>query len=246
VPVAHADETGVRVAGRLHWLHVMCTHLVTFYGIHTARGREAMDDFAILPAFTGTLVTDALASYTVYGDAQALCGAHVLRELIAVTEAAPERQAWAKAMIDVLVEAKDAVAVALAAGQSSLAPDALVGFQDRYRQAWLCGIAANPHPEGTKKSKARTLAERLRGRTEQYQRYMADFTVPFDNNQAERDLRMIKAQQKISGSWRTLTGARRFARIRSYISTVRKHGINPLTALRDLFAGRPWLLPATS
>jgi transposase len=245
-PVAHADESGVRVAGRLHWLHVMCTHLVTFYGVHAHRGRAAMDDFAVLPAFTGTLVTDALASYTIYGDAQALCGAHVLRELIAVTEDTRRDPAWAKAMTDVLIEAKDAVADALAAGQDTLAPDTLTGFQDRYRQAALCGIAANPHPGKGPKPKARALAERLRERTEEYQRYMTDFTVPFDNNRAERDLRMIKAQQKISGSWRTLTGARRFARIRSYISTVRKHGINPLTALRDLFAGRPWMLPTAS
>jgi transposase len=245
-PVAHADESGVRVAGRLHWLHVMCTHLVTFYGIHAQRGREAMDEMGILPAFTGTLVTDALASYTVYGNAQALCGAHVLRELIAVTEDTRRDQAWAKAMIDVLIEAKDAVADAAAAGHDTLAPGTLAAFQDRYRQAALCGISANPHSGTGPKSKARALAERLRDRAEEYQRYMVDFTVPFDNNQSERDLRMVKAQQKISGSWRTLTGARRFARIRSYISTVRKHGINPLTALRDLFAGRPWMLPATS
>jgi transposase len=240
-PVAHADESGVRMAGRLHWLHVMCTHLVTFYGIHAQRGREAMDEMGILPAFTGTLVTDALVSYTVYGNAQALCGAHVLRELIAVTEDTRRDQAWAKAMIDVLIEAKDAVADAAAAGH-----DTLAAFQDRYRQAALCGISANPHSGTGPKSKARALAERLRDRAEEYQRYMVDFTVPFDNNQSERDLRMVKAQQKISGSWRTLTGARRFARIRSYISTVRKHGISPLTALRDLFAGRPWMLPATS
>ncbi|MFH9610179.1 IS66 family transposase [Streptomyces sp. NPDC017448] len=245
-PVAHADESGVRVAGRLHWLHVMCTHLVTFYGIHTARGRAAMDDFAILPAFTGTLVTDALASYTVYGDDRALCGAHVLRELIAATEDTRREQTWAQAMIDVLIEAKGAVADAVAAGQSTLAPERLAVFQDRYRQVALCGIAANPYSGTGPKPKARALAERLRDRTAEYQRYMTDPAVPFDNNTAERDLRMVKAQQKISGSWRTLTGARRFARIRSYISTVRKHGINPLTALRDLFAGRPWTLPATS
>jgi transposase len=241
-----ADESGVRVAGRLHWLHVMCTHLATFYGIHTHRGRVAMDDFAILPAFVGTLVNDALASYTVYGTGQALCGAHVLRELIAVVGDARHDTAWAQAMIDVLVDAKNAVADALSAGQHALAPATLQGFQDRYWQAALCGIATRSHSGTGPKPKARALAERLRNRTAEYQRYMVDFTVPFDNNQAERDLRMVKAQRKISGSWRTLTGARRFARIRSYISTVRKHGINPLTALRDLFAGRPWMLPATS
>jgi transposase len=245
-PVAHADESGVRVAGRLHWLHVMCTHLVTFYGIHAKRGREAMDDLGVLPAFTGTLVTDALASYTIYGNTKALCGAHVLRELIAVTEDTRRDPAWANTMIQTLIEAKDAVADAAAAGHDALTPATLSTFQERYRQAALCGISANPYSGSGPKSKARALAERLRDRTEEYQRYMVDFAVPFDNNAAERDLRMIKVQQKVSGSWRTLTGARRFARIRSYISTVRKHGINPLTALRDLFAERPWMLPTTS
>jgi transposase len=245
-PVAHADESGVRVGGKLHWLHVMCTHLVTFYGIHTQRGRIAMDDLGVLPAFTGTLVTDALASYTIYGNDQALCGAHVLRELIAVTEEKRHDTAWAQAVIGVLLEAKTAIADAVADEHDSLPAEVLAGFQDRYRQAALCGIAANPYPGTGPRSKARALAMRLRDRTEEYQRYMTDFAVPFDNNTAERDLRMIKVQQKISGAWRTLTGARRFARIRSYISTVRKHGINPLTALRDLFAGRPWMLPATS
>lgn len=245
-PVAHADESGVRVAGKLHWLHVMCTRLVTFYGIHTKRGREAMDGLGVLPAFTGTLVTDALASYTVYGNSKALCGAHVLRELIAVTEDTRRDPTWATTMIQVLIEAKTAVADAVASGQDALAADVLVGFQDRYRHATLCGIAANPYSGTGPRAKARALAERLHDRTEEYQRYMTDFSVPFDNNQAERDLRMIKTQQKVSGSWRTLSGARRFARIRSYISTVRKHGINPLTALRDLFVGRPWMLPTTS
>ncbi|MEU3283344.1 IS66 family transposase [Streptomyces antibioticus] len=245
-PLAHADESGVRVAGRLHWLHVMCTHLVTFYGIHAKRGRKAMDDLGILPAFHGTLVTDALASYTIYGDDHALCGAHALRELVAVTEDDRHDTSWAQAMIDVLIEAKDAIADAVRAGESRLTPDVLDGFQDRYRQAALCGIAAHPYAGSGPKSKARALAMRLRDKSAEYTRYMSDFTVPFDNNQAERDLRMIKIQQKISGSWRTPTGARRFARIRSYISTVRKHGHNPLTALRDLFAGRPWMLPATT
>jgi transposase len=244
--VAHADETGVRVAGRLHWLHVMCTHLVTFYGVHAHRGRIAMDDLGILPGFTGTLVTDALASYTVYGNDQALCGAHVLRELVAAAEDTRRDPTWAKAMTEVLLDAKAAVARTVANGDNALPADILTALQDRYRQAALCGIAANPHPGTGAKTKARALAERLRDRTAEYQRYMIDFAVPFDNNQAERDLRMIKAQQKVSGSWRTLTGAQRFARIRSYISTVRKHGVNPLTALRDLFAGRPWMLPAIS
>ena len=137
----------MRVAGRLHWLRVMCTHLVTFYGIHHRRGRNAMDDLAVLPAFTGTLVTDALASYTVYGNTQALCGAHVLRELIAVTEDTRTDPAWAKAMIDVLLEAKTAVAAAVTDGRDALEADLLAGFQDRYRQAALCGIAANPYSE---------------------------------------------------------------------------------------------------
>lgn len=221
-PVAHADESGVRVAGRLHWLHVMCTHLVTFYGIPHLRGREEMDDLGAPPAFTGTL-----ASYTIYGNDQALCGAHVLRELTAVTEDTRTDPAWAQAMIDVLLDAKNAVDDALTEGREPLSPEVLAGFQDRYHHAALCGIATNPRTGTGSRPQARALAKRLRDRAEEYQRYMIDLTVPFDNNQAERDLRMIKVQQNISGSWRTLTGAQRLARIRSYTSTVRKHGINP-------------------
>jgi transposase len=245
-PLAHADESGVRIAGRLHWLHVMCTHLVTFYGIHAQRGRIAMDDLGVLPKFAGTLVTDALASYTIYGDTHALCGAHALRELIAVTEDTTRDTSWAQAMIDVLVDAKNAVGDAVHTGEDHLAPGALAAFQDRYRQAALCGISAHPYAGTGPRSKARALAERLRDKRAEYTRYMTDFTVPFDNNQAERDLRMVKVQQKVSGCWRTLTGARRFARIRSYISTTRKHGHNPLTALRDLFDARPFTLPETA
>lgn len=233
-PVAHADETGIRVAGSLHWLHVMCTHLVTWYGVHPKRGREAMDAFGILPAYKGVLVTDALASYTLYGDTRALCGAHVLRELIAATEDTTRDTAWAKAAITVLLDAKAAVAE----GRPALDPDLLAGFRKDFAQAALCGIAAT-----APKSKSRALARRLKEKAAEYQCSWTDFAVPFDNNQAERDLRMIKAQQKVSGCWRTLTGAKRFARIRSYISTARKHGHDPLTALRDLFAGRPWTLP---
>lgn len=239
-PVAHADETGIRVAGSLHWLHVMCTHMVTWYGVHTKRGRVAMDAFGILPAFDGTLVTDALASYTLYGDTRSLCGAHVLRELIAAAEDTTRDTAWAKAAITVLLDAKAAVAEAVAAGRPALEPDQLAGFRHDFEQAALCGIAAT-----APKSKSRALARRLKDKAAEYQRSWTDFAVPFDNNQAERDLRMIKAQQKVSGCWRTLTGAQRFARIRSYISTARKHGHDPLAVLRDLFGGRPWSLPAT-
>lgn len=115
----------------------------------------------MLPAFTGTL-----ASYTIYGNDQALCGAHVLRELVAVTEDTRRDPAWAQAMTDVLLEAKNAVADAVAA----LPADILAGFQDRYRQAALCGIAANPRTGTGPRCKARALAERLRDRTAEYQR----------------------------------------------------------------------------
>ncbi|MFD8337919.1 transposase [Streptomyces solisilvae] len=173
----------------------------------------------------GTLATDALASYTIYGETQALCGAHVLRELIAVTHRDP---AWAQAMIDVLTEAKEAVADAAAAGHHALAPDTLTCFQDRYQQAALFGIAGNPYSghraETQGHSTGRTAVVLHRGVLAAHDRLRR---VPFDNHQTERNLRMVKAQQKISECWRTMTGARRFAWTRSYISTVRKHGINP-------------------
>jgi len=245
-PLAHADETGIKLGVQRAWLHVMCTHLVTFYGVHASRGRPAMDAFGILPRFTGTLVTDALASYTVYGDATQLCAAHVLRELLAVEEADPVGQAWASQALRVLREAKKEVDAATAAGTGAvLAPERAAAIRRQLLEAARCGRSANP-PRGRKLGKAGALAVRLRDRIDDYLRFTTDPTVPFDNNLAERDLRMAKCKQKVSGGWRTEKGARHFARIRSYISTVRKHGLNPLTALHNLFAGRPWTLPKTA
>ena len=205
-----------------------------------------MDDLAVLPAFTGTLVTDALASYTVYGNSKPCA----VRTSCANPSPSPRTPAldpaWAKAHDRRTPGSQDRGRRRGDRRSRCLEADLLAGFQERYQQAALCGIAANPYSGKGPRAKARALAERLRDRIEEYQRYMADFVGPVRQQPGRTRPANIKAQQKISGSWRTLTGARRFARIRSYISTVRKHGVNPLTALRDLFAGRPWTLPATS
>jgi len=242
-PVVCFDETGARIAGSLHWIHSASTGTLTLYGAHPKRGAEAMDAAGVLPAFDGVAVHDCWAPYRRYGCDHALCGAHLLRELTAAIEAGGQH--WAGQMTSVLLDAKDAVAAA-AAGAARLGQDTLDDIDRRYKAAVAAGHAANPPPPPsgrrgrTRKSKAANLLERLERHRDDVLRFTVDFTVPFDNNLAERDIRMVKLQQKISGCWRTLAGAQRFCATRSYISTARKHNIGVLDALRQAFAGSPW------
>jgi transposase len=239
-PVAHFDETGARVAGRLHWLHSASTSELTLVVAHAKRGVEAMDAAGVLPAFAGTAVHDGWAPYRRYDVAHALCNAHHLRELTAVAESG---QDWAGHMIDVLVTAKRHVDAARSAGADRLDPTLLAAIRARYEGHLAQGHAANPPPpgRGAARSKAANLLARLERHRDDVLRFTVDFAVPFDNNQAERDIRMAKLQQKISGCWRTLAGAESFCAVRSYVSTARKHGVGVLDALRAAFTGRPWL-----
>lgn len=240
-PVAHFDETGARVAGSLHWLHSASTAELTLVTAHAKRGVEAIDAAGVLPAFHGTAVHDGWAPYRRYDEVtHALCNAHHLRELTAVAESG---QDWAGHLIDVLVTAKRHVDDARAVGAERLHPDVDAALRARYDGHLAQGHAANPTPPapGAARSKAANLLARLERYRDDVLRFTVDFAVPFDNNQAERDLRMAKLQQKISGCWRTLTGAESFCAIRSYISTARKQGAGVLDALRAAFTGRPWL-----
>lgn len=243
-PVVHCDESGARVDGTLHWLHVASTSLLTHYGIHKKRGTAGMDASHILPHFAGVAVHDGWASYFKYGCRHALCNAHHLRELIAVYEAAPQQQAWAQGMQTLLRDGKRAVEAAQQQGQSCLSAETLADLTGRYKTLVQEGYAANPppppqpHKKGKpRQSKARNLLDRLHTHEEATLRYLHDFAVPFDNNQAERDVRMLKVQQKISGGFRTIEGAEGFCRVRSYISTLRKQNRNILTALQQVFRG---------
>jgi transposase len=254
-PVAHFDETGARVAGRLHWLHSASTDRLSLFTVHPKRGRQAMDQAGVLPGFQGVAVHDGWSSYGRYQQAtHARCNAHHLRELAGVA-ALPGQRAWAMGMAALLIEAKWAVQRAVAAGADRLDPRRLAHYRARYQAIIAEGWQANPPPAATRtsgdrsgrqrRSPAARLLARLDDHREQVLRFATDFRVPFDNNQAERDIRMAKLQQKISGSWRTLAGAQRFCRLRSYVATARKQQVGVLGALRRVFEGDPWLPAAT-
>jgi len=244
--VAHFDETGARVAGKLAWVHSASAAELTFYTVHPKRGKEAMDAAGVLGDFAGVAVHDGWRPYRRYdGLAHGLCNAHHLRELTAAAE--QRGQGWASDMATVLCEALAAVETAKAAGADRLEAATLADIARRYADAVATGHAANPPPPRsgkrgrTAKSKAANLLGRLDDFSDDVLRFAVDFAVPFDNNLAERDIRMIKLQQKISGGWRTLAGAETFCALRSYISTVRKHHVDVLTALAQAFNGDPWL-----
>jgi transposase len=237
-PVVHFDETGARIAERLGWVHSQSTEKLTRYVAHRRRGGEAIDDAGVLPSFRGVAVHDGWSPYRNYEDAlHALCNGHHLRELIAAAEAGHR---WPEAMSGLLLDARERVERAREAGERSLDPTVLGRLEARYEAIIASGHAEHPPTKG-KKTKAHNLLLRLERDREEALRFTRDFRVPFTNNRAERDIRMVKLQQKISGCFRTTEGAERFLAVRSYISTARKSGIEALAALAELTAGRPWL-----
>jgi transposase len=242
--VAHFDETGGRIDGRLQWIHSASTETLTLLCAHRKRGVEAMEDAGVLPDFRGVAVHDGWAPYRSFEDAKhALCGAHHLRELTAAHE---HGQAWALGMSCLLLDTKDAVDQAKTTERKRLPTKTLAELHASYRAVIELGYEENPGlaksaDQKRKRTKVENLLLRLDEREQEVLRFAHDFRVPFDNNLSERDLRMIKLQQKISGSWRTRKGAERFLAIRSYISTARKQGLRPIEALTSLTAGRPWL-----
>lgn len=248
--VVHVDETGSRVAGTKWWWHVASTSLLTFLGIHPKRGVEATDAFGILPRFSGILVHDRWAPYWRYDEAgHAICNAHILRDLEDVA-AYLDQEEWANAMAKLLVDAKARAEVATEAGLDAVPIGQYRWLWGRYNAIVEAAFEANPEPEGRKRNAAEkaayNLAVALENHADEILLFISDLRVSFDNNQAERDLRMAKLQQKISGCFRTEAGANNFARIRSYIETGRKHGLNPVDLLTDLFMGKPWMIPQTT
>ncbi len=252
--VLHQDETGMRCDTKGWWVHVCATERLTHYGANKSRGREGMNANGITPQFEGISVHDALPSYQGYRFTEALCNVHHLRDLTFIEEEL--KQEWAKDMKVLLVEMKETVEQARVRGQPELATTILAPLLTRYDWIVQAGYQINPLvtkpkksdqykrlPGRPRQSPAHNLLDRLAQRKWDVLRFLLDFTVPFDNNQAERDLRMIKVQQKISGCFRTEEGIARFCRLRSYLSTLPKQEVPVFAALEQAMTGRP-VLPA--
>ena len=247
-PVAQFDESGSRVEKKLWWLHAASTAHATYYDIHPKRGAEALEAIGILPDFGGRAVHDFWKPYFNYSCAHGLCNAHHLRELIFVHE--QHQQDWAETMIDCLLDIQKAVALAKPTTEH-LTKARIRDFEARYQCILDEGYAANPlsaSPASAgkkrgrrKKTKPRNLLERLDEHRLEALAFMYDFRLPFDNNLAERDIRMMKVQQKISGMFRSQEGAHAFCRIRSYISTARKNARGALEAIACVFTGNPFV-----
>jgi transposase len=241
-PVAGFDETGLRVAGRLHWVHCARTGKYTLLTCHEKRGRaDSIDAAGVLDRFRGVAVHDAWAPYDTYLDAaHQLCCAHVARELAGITETAPAGQwCWAEQAADALVAMQRLVTDAIAAGAPTLDPDALAEQVHRYRSAAQIGATQTEARSDPPMRREHALARRLLDRQDDYLRFTVDWRIPPDNNGSERDIRMIKLRQKISGCLRTLLGAQQFCTIRSYTSTAAKHGLRLFDTLVHLAEAVP-------
>jgi len=246
-PVVHFDETGMNINAKREWLHVASTKTFTFYGAHVKRGCEATNEIGILPKFQGTAVHDFWKPYFKYLCRHALCNAHHLRDLTGILE--QDKQEWPQDMIDLLCEIKKNVEEKKPVA-NQLDPAQIKNFEVRYEQIIEKGLAENPLPKlqnqpkkrGRKKqSKAKNLLDRLKEYRRQTLAFMYDFSIPFDNNQGERDIRMMKVQQKISGTFRSTQGAKTFCCIRGYISTVRKNSVSVINAIQAAFEGNPFI-----
>ena len=247
--VLHQDETGLYVAGQRHWMHVSATEQLTHSAVHAKRGKEALDAIGILADFQGVSVHDGWRSSWQFLCQHALCNVHHLRDLTFLYEEL--LQAWAGKRKELLLDSKAAVEQARAEGRSSLHPLEVADWKAQYAALLEEGYRANPPdppPEvgkrgRRKQSAARNLLDRLSTHQDAVLLFLDNFAVPFDTSLAERDIRMVKVQQKVSGCFRSEVGAVTFCRIRGYLSTLRKQGFALLTALEQALVGHP-VLPA--
>ena len=248
-PVIHCDETGMKIKGKRHWLHVASNDKYTCYLAHPKRGSEAMDDMRVLPEFKGIAVHDGWKSYNGYDCDHAFCNVHLQRELTGIEE--NFKQQWAKEMNELLTEMKKYTDECKEQAKD-LDFEQIKALEERFNAVVMKGIEENPpslNPEkkgkrgASPKTKARNLLERFMEHKEKILRFLTDLKVPFENNQAERDIRMMKLQQKISGTFRTTQGAEAFCRIRAYISTIRKNNLPVMASILAALKGAPLTIP---
>jgi hypothetical protein len=246
--IQHADETGMRIDGKLHWVHVNSTRHLTHLAWHQKRGRAALEAIGIWPRFTGRAMHDRWRSYDSYACAHSLCAAHLVRELTFLAE--EDQQEWAADLKDVLLSMHAAAQEWRERGAGCVPAEERNEWVAQYFQILARAYAAHPpvsvqaqsppRKGRPKQSAAKNLLDDLLDRAEQVLAFLDDLALPFTNNQAERDLRMVKVQQKIAGTFRTETGATIFCRIRSYLATMRKQGHAMLASLAAVFAARPF------
>ena len=243
--MAHFDETGCRVAQHLNWVHVASTESVTFLYLSDKRGSKGMDEGGVLPNFHGIAIHDCWAPYWKYDMEHGICCAHLLRELNGVKENHPE-QKWASRFSKLLLDMKSAKEAAILAGQGSMDDTVYEKLDKRYDRIIRAAYRENPEPEAVsgkrgrrKRGKVLALIDRLQKYKDAVCLFAKNFAVPFDNNQAERDLRMVKVKVKASGCFRTAEGCRDFLNILAYTSTAKKQKVNPFYAILLAVKNRP-------
>ena len=239
--LAHADETGINIGGKRRWLHCASNDSWTLYYPHEKRGTDAMDAMGILPMFKGILCHDHWKPYYKLDCTHALCNAHHLRELTRAWE--QDSQQWAQKLQNLLETINHKVNDAGGALDAQESQKYRLKYRGLIKQGEIeCSEPGGPRKKGKrgriKKSKSRNLLERLRDYEQDTLRFMDNESVPFTNNLGESDIRMTKVQQKISGCFRSMKGAKIFCRVRSYLSTCRKQGVKSSQALDLLFNGK--------
>ncbi len=244
-PLAHFDETGCRVNQRLNWVHVTSTPSETFLYLSDKRGSKGMDEGGVLPAFHGIAIHDCWAPYWKYNMEHGICCAHLLRELNGIQENHPE-QKWPSYFSKLLLDMKRAKNAALLARQDGMDAARRENLLRRYDRILTTAYRENPEPKSTpgrtgrrKRGKVLALIDRLRKYKDAVCLFIKNFAVPFDNNQAERDLRMVKVKTKVSGCFRTEEGCRDFLNILAYTSTAKKNYVNPFYAILLAVKGQP-------
>ena len=245
-PLIHVDETGTRVDGQTIWAHTVSTDSLTYIEVQQKRGKIGMDAIGILLVYLGTVIHDCWAPYFRFTAVRhGLCNAHLLRELTAVVE--NTKQTWAQALMDLLLLMKETKEKLRLKDIKEASPYYLKKFSLAYDKILTEALEQNPIPirKGfkrgrTKRGKTGALIDRLLLHKDKYLLFFTDFSVPFDNNQAERDIRMFKVKQKVAGCFRTMEGAQDFAAIMSYIGTARKRGIFAFQAIKDALLNNPF------